>query len=639
MRYESHIDADLLDREIAELQSEINSIYEYEEGLKPLKRSGLGATSPNICTNGKTASSLSHKAYLDEFNKGPCTPLIVLAGITGTKLQLTIDCQTLRSNHPDIFTSCKWTTCDPKSSSSVTSVPKSEYTLWVPDMISPFSLTNPSKESSRCFVGLFGMDVIPNSNPVAFKEIKGATVTPMGMTQGSVSQSRCGFEALSNMLPVANILLPSKYKCMEKLRTTLEGMGYRTGLTLQALPYDWRKSMMKNEVYLKLEKLLDMMYSITGKKVSIYAHSFGNINVLNVLNRMSLEKKSRLVKRWFALGAPFMGSPATFSILIGGDNSFSMQGLGITFWMMKLSIANFPSMFDLMPRSTWGMYQNTPWMKSILNRISIERGESPAHQVSPQDDIVSSIYPLGTDVCYGSDWTHRTSKCITSMQEFESLGDINGEKITVSNMRDILQKYSYNPNVARLFDGPTSRKNYDQMTNPGVETVVIYSNILETTKSMSWSSNPKLTTIREDSGYNMANKIQSHMGDGTVLASSTLVPAFKWAYEFQKQQAGAKPVIFAEVCATKNQKGSVYQSGRLVLKNEFQGVSCKCKKGSESGCDHLGITVDSDVIDYIANSLLDAEKPNGSSRYFDSFTEDKVKDFVNRCSLLNDNTF
>ena len=634
LRYETQRDADQLDREISELQAEINKNYEYTENLKPLKGAfGLGSTNPNECTNGKPASSLSNKDYLNEFNKGPCTPLIVLAGITATKLQLKIDCKTLRENHPDIFSTCRWTRCDSSIQGTTSSIPKQEYTIWVPDIISPFSLTNPSKDSSTCLVMLFGMEVDPASESLSFKQIKGVQIVPMGMTESSASKSRCGFEAISNMLPITSFLIPTKYKCMEKLRTTLEVIGYRTGLTVQPLPYDWRKSFLNNEVSQKLEKMLDIMYDITGKRVSIYSHSFGNLNVLHVLNGMSQEKKDKVVQRWFSLGAPFLGSPTTFSILIGGDNRFSIQSLGITFWIMKNTVANFPSTFDLMPRNTWDMYQHEVWMKSVKNRISVEKGFKPVYDIPEGDDIVSKIYPNADVDCFGDDWSSRSKKCLTGMEEFNSFGSINGEEITLSSIRKILDKYSYNKDAAKLFDGYAPRSEYDKMVNPGVETVVLYSNINKSPHSVFWTTNPRIFTKNENSAFLPPNSMDEKMGDTSVLSSSNLVPAFKWAYEHLKNEKGAKPIIFAEICSHYNQKISVSSV------DSYQGVACQCTKGKESGCDHLGMIVDEGVVDYVANSLKDRQVPNTSSRYFDGMTEDTVRSFVGRCGIINDDSF
>jgi Lecithin:cholesterol acyltransferase len=638
--HQSAAQSDQFEKELSLLQAEINQQYELASELKPLASQRLGATSPNICTNGKSPSQLSPKDYIREFTNGPCTPLIVLAGITGTKLQIQVDCPTLQANHPKLFSNCKWTSCDAKTTSSLVTVPKPEYTLWIPDLVSPFSLANPSEEAHQCLVGLFGINHIREQNKVAIEEVRGLKVIPMGMTTHSAGSSKCGFEAISNLLPVASFLQPTKYKGFDKMRTTLESMGYKTGLTLQPLPYDWRKSFLNNEVSQKLEKMIDVMYAIVGKKVSIAAHSFGNMNVLNVFNRMSQQKKDQKVRRYFSLGAPFLGSPTTFGLMIGGDSRYNFEGVGITFWILKKTMATFPATFDLMPRTTWALFKDQVWLKAAENRILREAGKPPLHSLTTEDDIVSKIYPSETSVCFANDWTSRNNLCLSGMKEFLSIGSINGEEVHVNNIQEILHKYSYNDNAGLLYDSDNKRAEYDQMTNPGVESVHIFSNILVTPLNYVWHKDPKILTMHDHSDFLVADKITYSIGDKSVLASSTLVPAFKWAHEFDSRQPGAKPVILAEVCSTFNRKTAVFQSdAAAIIKNEYQGISCKCKKGSESGCDHLGMISDQDVVDYIANSLLDKQQPSIVSKYFDDKSDDAVRDFIKRCGIINDDSF
>ena len=62
----------------------------------------------NICINGKDPEKLSTKEQLQEFVKGPCLPIILVPGLMATKLQVIIDCQTLKEENPDVFKTCGW---------------------------------------------------------------------------------------------------------------------------------------------------------------------------------------------------------------------------------------------------------------------------------------------------------------------------------------------------------------------------------------------------------------------------------------------------------------------------------------------------------------------------------------------------
>ena len=65
----------------------------------------------DLCTNGKSFAEDDHKGYLKEFAKGPCTPVVLIPGIAATKLVVQIDCQVLRDQRPEIFSTCGWTDC------------------------------------------------------------------------------------------------------------------------------------------------------------------------------------------------------------------------------------------------------------------------------------------------------------------------------------------------------------------------------------------------------------------------------------------------------------------------------------------------------------------------------------------------
>jgi len=91
------------------------------------------------------------------------------------------------------------------------------------------------------------------------------------------------------------------------------------------LPYDWRLGLRENRLNGKFEKVIDEMYDIFGKKVTIMAHSMGNYQVLNNLWKMTAEKKNEKVKRYFAIAPPFVGTTKVPFHLIGMDDTLSLD--------------------------------------------------------------------------------------------------------------------------------------------------------------------------------------------------------------------------------------------------------------------------------------------------------------------------
>lgn len=61
-------------------------------------------------------------------------------------------------------------------------------------------------------------------------EAKGVRILAMGYSEKTRQKSDCGFESVSNLLPVANFLSPAKYKVFNKLKNELVYRGYKLGV-------------------------------------------------------------------------------------------------------------------------------------------------------------------------------------------------------------------------------------------------------------------------------------------------------------------------------------------------------------------------------------------------------------------------
>lgn len=61
-------------------------------------------------------------------------------------------------------------------------------------------------------------------------------------------------------------------------------MGYDSGLTLQAIPYDFRYGILASKTATFLSQAIKNLYQITGKKVVIVAHSLGTLHTLSHLS-------------------------------------------------------------------------------------------------------------------------------------------------------------------------------------------------------------------------------------------------------------------------------------------------------------------------------------------------------------------
>ena len=56
---------------------------------------------------------------------------------------------------------------------------------------------------------------------------------------------------------------------------------------MQAIPYDFRHNIPGNGASAKVIKAINMLSSLTGKKVIVIGHSYGTLNTLYALNQMT----------------------------------------------------------------------------------------------------------------------------------------------------------------------------------------------------------------------------------------------------------------------------------------------------------------------------------------------------------------
>jgi Lecithin:cholesterol acyltransferase len=635
---QSPANADQLDKEISEIQAELYRRANANMRLSELKHAISLQAGDFACTGGIDPSKMAATDYMKAFASGPCTPVVVLAGMSGTKLQVLIDCETLKQSNPKLFNQCRWTSCTGCSTNIIGNTPKPEYTIWIPDLTSPFSLANPKEHAKECLAGLSALNWVSQGGKLTIKAQAGVKILPMGMTSETITTSKCGFESISNILPVWQVLSPEKFKIFNALRLALEAKGYRIGLTATAIPYDWRIPFSHNAMERRMVKILELMKSITGKKISIIAHSMGNMNTLNMLSKIDQKKKDQLIQRYFAMAPPFCGSPKAFAMLLGGNDELNLGNFGINFWEFKNMAATFTSTYDLMPRTFWSRFDNTPWMKSIRNRIRVESGLSPLPNLSFEDDVVTKYFPKTDVVCKEHDWTDRAGTCKSGLVDMKTFGRVMGDTLSVDNLKYILGRYSFDPMAQEHFYDGGKRDQYDLMPNPGVETVIIFSSILKTEHEYNYDFDPKPKAIAETDDFVYPSSVSYALGDGTVISASAIGPGFKWAWEFDKKNVpGAKPVIFAEVCSNYNQASNVYQdeASRLVTRTTYKGISCSCKKGTEGNCDHIGLVSDPGAVAFIVNSLMDKQSAT-SPKYFDSWSSIQIDEFAKRCALAND---
>lgn len=86
--------------------------------------------------------------------------------------------------------------------------------------------------------------------------------------------------------------------------------GYEEGFSMAALPYDFKEShCSENTAFENLfYDLIKNLYNNTEKKVVLIVHSYGNLNVLNQLNKNKKNVKD-FIEHYVNIAGPMLGTP------------------------------------------------------------------------------------------------------------------------------------------------------------------------------------------------------------------------------------------------------------------------------------------------------------------------------------------
>lgn len=584
-----------------------------------------------MCTGGLDPNAITKKEYLTAFKAGPCNPVVILPGIGGSKLRVEINCKKFKAADPAGFDACGWKRC------LGLQVPKKEYKVWIPAAFAPMSIMIDSDKSRKCFQAVFGFDST-NISSGHIKMADGLTVSVEGTTKESRSKadSNCAASAIEDLLTTGVQANGSAY--FKKFRIAFEGAGYVTGLTYQALPYDFRIDYKENALNTRFKGILKEMSDNWGKRVVIYAHSFGNLQTVHNLSKMTQGEKDRMVARYIALAPPFLGAPKTVEGQIGLDNTFTQDlgfaDLGITPAMYRHTIGLLKGLFNLMPKNTFKKFADEAWMKAIHARI-----EAEIHGHTITTGTVLDLLPQPTETCLPG-FKSRDAFCNFGFVDMTVFGEVEGTSITLDNLTAIFQKYAVVEHSDKLW-GAVQDPSYDSLPNTGVQTNVIFTSALDTMYHFEFDENPKLKTDQDKYVAPTSNKYT--YGDGTVLSTSAVVAALKWADDFEKKSPGAKPTTIIEVCSTKDRRTSVFSPDVLFVRdNAYFGIDCDCggtklfpKDGSK--CGHTLFLTDPKVIEFLLMSAADgiASIETATSKAFSSKSESQIAAYEDSCQLLN----
>lgn len=573
----------------------------------------LAALPKNFCTFGVNPAERSPKEILKLFAEGPCMPAIMAPGVMATRMTLNIDCKLFAEKEPKTFERCGWNACEKGRFEFWKKVPKAEYRLWIPDLLSDLSIISFSEQSNNCFAALMK----PHFNPEKpiekmAKPRDGLTIRVFGFSDGSKAYSVCGASAIENLLPLP--VQTTNSMGFAELTKAMIRVGYVPGLTMQAIPYNFYYSYRFNEFTMAFRFNLARLNHYTGKKVVVIGHSMGNINILSNLNKMSAKDKQRLIHVWVSIGAPFMGSPKGQKMMVAGTDEFlTFKGyLGWKFTPQVLTLTSMLSAYELCAVNPFSSASpDDPFLAALHSRM---RYENYFPNVEFKDSGFS-FWPAMTEECYDSYVTIMPTVCAMKLPDLNvtPMIRIGGQSFGIHDTLEMVRKHQLSP-LSEVF----IRKVYGNdlsLSFPEVPAIVIFTNAVRTPFYHEFGDNFD-DEIRRGV-FPTPKKVGAVFGDKTVPAYSTLIPALRWAFYFDNPallpKVSHKPVKFIEFCSRSRRNTPIYDDMDYkqpweVKRNSYAGLECACndrQRGDDyESCEHAGMHGDPSLIEYLLKVLV-----------------------------------
>jgi len=556
----------------------------------------------NYCTNGIPSDRGGRKAALLAFAKGPCAPVILVPGVTATRLTIEINCERFRNSHRQVFRDCGWNSCSCDIEDEFCKEPEKEYLLWIPEVISPLSIISFFERSNMCFARM----IVPTydlTKPIdqMFVHKDGLNIRIYGFSPATNEQGKCGSRSIEDLLPMSYQTPASRG--YGPIIAALKYIGYTRGITLQALPYNFYYSYRFNEAKLSWRASLEKVVKYSGKKALIVAHSLGNINTLYNLGLMTREDKQRLISGWLSVSAPFLGTPKVQKTLVAGNDEYMILNgwMGFRFWPFVLTTSNQMSIYELAAKCPFQVYdKEADWFKKVQQRWKYE-------EQFPKIDHKDSgllFWPKLDDICHEQGFDGFTQECRIGFYDTRTVPAvrIGSDKYPISDTKKLLEKYKLIKATAELYE-----KMYDDSflkTNPEIPVIVLFSTAFKTPVSFQFGEDYADSVNRGK--FPKEEAMVNGLGDATVPTYSNLLTPLRWAVEFETKpdsHVDYKPVKFVEYCNIGFTGKNIYDVSDKsrafeITKNDYLGLHCEClgdPKKNYMDCQHSANIGDSHV--------------------------------------------
>ena len=425
----------------------------------------LGSSSDSCLLSKEETTKILEKDYgiIDNdpkeqirFIVGKCHPVILVPGMTSTKLQVRINCANLYSEEKEIFKKMVFF-CGRSICASIEKDPYEEHDLFVSatGVFQLLTLGGMNKYSACLgyFLSFFNTknDCSPDVDEGHDKNVcnysKNIKIGYYGITKYSKNKGKCGLAAMQNLVMFREMqhfertINNGIKKYYEPLIQKLEEKGYKAGFSLGGIPNDYRRFLANNIFTTNtIRYQIENLYKNTGKSVVVVAHSYGTLAMWNNLIKEENSDILPKIKKFIAIGPPFAGASALVKRFFEADkfrSSFTFGGRTLIAELNKfgwgLMINTLPITMELRPLPIIGSLLNDPKYKefgdAIKERLYLEKecgnrlcdDETIKKYSVKFDSIFKGYFPSLTEpVCkYERNLSQRTDyferKCITEM--------------------------------------------------------------------------------------------------------------------------------------------------------------------------------------------------------------------------------
>lgn len=579
-----------------------------------------------ICSGGIDPKTLTKREALNKFKESPCSPTVLLSGVGGNNLVVSIDCKELRKEHPVIFKSCGWNACSLEEelpNKLHHRIPKEEYQIWIPDLKSPMSLFSPFQRHKDCFAMLFGPEYISDPNSASnlkYDRRKGARIYPLGLSKNSkgYEKNKCGVNSIVDFLN--GIPNPKTSQYFHKIRNYLEGMGYIPGLTLQAFPYDFRLDAKNDRYQKRLLPVISRLKNLTGKKVTLMGHSLGNIRIASMLWDTSQKIKDSLIENYMAVAPPFLGSTSTILNLVCGNTAFELpMRLGLHMRSFKRTIGSFISVAQLLPSKIFTSAERPSWVPEMLEI---------AERYKKRELSDVELEFLNLPIQNFKDWL--------KTDQLENFGAFGGEDVKGLTLDQFITTDGVSDYSSKFIEAYDRR--FENIDSLGVPTVLVYSGEIKTPLKLHFNRRPLIATNGGNKFCVEGRDFVKYFGDGDscVPAATVQLVGLKWMADFAKGLPGAKPVKVFELGGNIQYSNTPFdakseQGKKIIKENGFYSLKSDCKKNVKN-CEHTGMLFNNELIQLMENLLLVGQ----SVEYHEGEEMDDgdLEDLVKNCKIL-----